>query len=103
MKRIFLTCAALLFSSQALADECASASTQLEMNRCAAAQYQAADKKLNETYQSAIKRAQPPQRELLQKSAGGMDCTAGRRLRSDSLRYGGRQRATHDRQPVPDR
>ncbi|ECT4832836.1 DUF1311 domain-containing protein, partial [Salmonella enterica subsp. enterica serovar Heidelberg str. CFSAN001914] len=53
MKRIFLTCAALLFSSQALADECASASTQLEMNRCAAAQYQAADKKLNETYQSA--------------------------------------------------
>ncbi|EJW5945022.1 lysozyme inhibitor LprI family protein [Salmonella enterica] len=68
MKRIFLTCAALLFSSQALADECASASTQLEMNRCAAAQYQAADKKLNETYQSAIKRAQPPQRELLQKA-----------------------------------
>ncbi|EHC51923.1 Putative secreted protein [Salmonella enterica subsp. enterica serovar Give str. S5-487] len=56
MKRIFLTCAALLFSSQALADECASASTQLEMNRCAAAQYQAADKKLNETYQSALKR-----------------------------------------------
>uniref|UniRef100_UPI00112F36AC lysozyme inhibitor LprI family protein n=1 Tax=Salmonella enterica TaxID=28901 RepID=UPI00112F36AC len=51
MKRIFLTCAALWFSSQALADECASASTQLEMNRCAAAQYQAADKKLNETYQ----------------------------------------------------
>lgn len=68
MKRIFLTCAALLFSSQALADECASASTQLEMNRCAAAQYQAADKKLNETYQSALKRAQPPQRELLQKA-----------------------------------
>lgn len=58
MKRIFLTCAALLISSQALADECASASTQLEMNRCAAAQYQAADKKLNETYQSALKRAQ---------------------------------------------
>ncbi|WP_146632020.1 lysozyme inhibitor LprI family protein, partial [Salmonella enterica] len=55
MKRIFLTCAALLFSSQALADECASASTQLEMNRCAAAQYQAADKKLNETYQSALR------------------------------------------------
>ncbi len=68
MKRIFLTCAALLFSSQALADECASANTQLEMNRCAAAQYRAADKKLNETYQSAIKRAQPPQRELLQKA-----------------------------------
>lgn len=45
MKQIFLTCAALWFSSQALADECASASTQLEMNRCAAAQYQAADKK----------------------------------------------------------
>ncbi len=39
------TCAALLFSSQALADECASASTQLEMNRCAAAQYRAADVK----------------------------------------------------------
>lgn len=78
MKRIFLTCAALLFSSQALADECASASTQLEMNRCAAAR-------------------------AVAKSAGGLDCPAGRRLRSDSLRYGGRQRATHDRQPVPDR
>lgn len=54
MKRIFLTCAALLISSQALADECASASTQLEMNRCAAAQYQAADKKLTKPIKARL-------------------------------------------------
>ncbi|POT57787.1 hypothetical protein C3432_07545 [Citrobacter amalonaticus] len=68
MKRIVLTCAALLLSGQALADDCANASTQTEMNTCAAAQYQAADKKLNATYQSALKRAAPPQRELLKKA-----------------------------------
>lgn len=44
MKRIFLTCAALVFCNQTLADECTNASTQLEMNRCAAGQYQEADK-----------------------------------------------------------
>lgn len=68
MKRILLTCAALLLSGQALADDCANANTQTEMNACAAAQYKTADKELNETYQNALKRAAPPQRELLKKA-----------------------------------
>ncbi|HFZ8995326.1 TPA: lysozyme inhibitor LprI family protein [Citrobacter freundii] len=68
MNRTLLTCAALLLSSQALADECTSASTQSEMNSCAAAQYQTADKKLNETYQTALKRATKPQQDLLKKA-----------------------------------
>ncbi|WP_436856866.1 lysozyme inhibitor LprI family protein [Citrobacter tructae] len=68
MNRILLTCAALLLSSQALADDCANASTQIEMNSCAAAQYQAIDKKLNETFQNALKRAEAPQRDLLKKA-----------------------------------
>ena len=38
------------------------------MNSCTAQQYQAADKTLNQTYQSAIKRADAPQRELLKKA-----------------------------------
>lgn len=68
MKRILLTCAALLLSGPALADDCANANTQTEMNACAAAQYKTADKELNETYQNALKRAAPPQRELLKKA-----------------------------------
>jgi len=68
MKRAFIAGAALLLSTSALADECANASTQAEMNSCTAQQYQAADKTLNQTYQSAIKRADVPQRELLKKA-----------------------------------
>ncbi|ASE85061.1 TPA: lysozyme inhibitor LprI family protein [Citrobacter koseri] len=68
MKRIIFTCAALLLSAPALADDCANASTQMEMNTCAAAQFQTADKKLNETYQNTLKRAEPPQRDLLKKA-----------------------------------
>ncbi len=68
MKRILLTCATLLLSGQALADDCANASTQAEMNTCAVTQYQTADKELNETYQNALKRAVPPQQELLKKA-----------------------------------
>ena len=68
MKRIIFTFAALLLSAQALADDCANASTQMEMNTCAAAQFQTADKKLNETYQNALQRAEPPQRDLLKKA-----------------------------------
>lgn len=68
MKRIIFTCAALLLSAPALADDCTNASTQMEMNTCAAAQFQTADKKLNETYQNALKRAEPPQRDLLKKA-----------------------------------
>ncbi|AUU84896.1 lysozyme inhibitor LprI family protein [Leclercia adecarboxylata] len=68
MKRAFIAGAALLLSTSALADECANASTQAEMNSCTAQQYQAADKTLNQTYQAAIKRADAPQRELLKKA-----------------------------------
>lgn len=68
MKRIVLTCAALLLSSQALADDCASANTQIEMNACAAGQYKAADARLNDTWRNALRRAEPTQQELLKKA-----------------------------------
>ena len=68
MKRYLIAGAALLLSANALAEECANATTHLEMNTCTAQQYQAADKKLNQTYQAAIKRAEAPQRELLKKA-----------------------------------
>lgn len=68
MKRILIAGAALLLSASALADECASASTQTDLNTCTAQQYQTADKKLNQTYQAAMKRAAAPQRELLKKA-----------------------------------
>ena len=68
MKRVMMTAAALLFSASALADDCANANTQSEMNICAAQQNQAADKKLNQTYQDAMKRAAMPQRDLLKKA-----------------------------------
>lgn len=69
MKRYLIAGAALLLSTSALANECDNATTQLELNTCSAQQYQAADKKLNQTYQAAIKRAAaPPQRDLLKKA-----------------------------------
>lgn len=68
MKRLLIAAGALLLSTSALADECANASTQYELNTCTAQQYQAADKKLNQTYQSAWKRAEGTQRELLKKA-----------------------------------
>lgn len=68
MKRSMLALTALLLSSAAFADECDNASTQSELNSCTASQYQAADKKLNQTYQDALKRATPPQAALLKKA-----------------------------------
>ncbi|MDY1038375.1 DUF1311 domain-containing protein [Enterobacteriaceae bacterium RIT714] len=68
MKKVFIAGAALLLSASALADECASATTQTDLNTCTAQQYQAADKKLNQTYQAAMKRAAAPQRDLLKKA-----------------------------------
>ena len=65
MKRTLIAAAALLASGAAWADDCSNANTQTEMNQCAAAQYQAADKKLNETWQQALKRASGQQLELL--------------------------------------
>ena len=68
MNRTTLLLTTLLLSGPALADECANASTQSDLNACTATQYQAADKKLNEAYQTAMKRAEAPQRELLKKA-----------------------------------
>lgn len=68
MKRALPALALLLASGSALADDCASASTQADINACAANQYQAADKKLNQTWLDVLKRAQPAQRELLKKA-----------------------------------
>ncbi|HGH7234904.1 TPA: lysozyme inhibitor LprI family protein [Klebsiella aerogenes] len=68
MKRTLIAAAALLASGVAWADDCSNANTQTEMNQCAAAQYQAADKKLNETWQQALKRASGQQLELLKKA-----------------------------------
>lgn len=68
MKRTLIAAAALLASGAAWADDCSNANTQTEMNQCAAAQYQAADKKLNETWQQALKRASGQQLELLKKA-----------------------------------
>lgn len=68
MKRTLLALVVLTASGYALADECENASTQMELNQCTGAQYQAADAKLNKTYQEAIKRAEPPQRDLLKKA-----------------------------------
>ena len=39
MKRYLIAGAALLLSANALAEECANATTQLEMNTCTAQQY----------------------------------------------------------------
>ncbi len=68
MKLLPIALVALTLSASAIADECANASTQTELNTCTAQQYQAADKKLNQTYQAAYKRAEGPQRELLKKA-----------------------------------
>ena len=68
MKRTLLALVALLASGHALADECASAGNQAELNQCTAAQYQAADSKLNQTYQEALKRASGKQQALLKKA-----------------------------------
>ncbi|MFV0262285.1 MAG: lysozyme inhibitor LprI family protein [Kluyvera sp.] len=68
MKPVLPALALLLSSGYALADECDNASTQADLNACSAAQYQAADKKLNQTWQDVLKRAEPAQRDLLKKA-----------------------------------
>jgi len=68
MKHYILAFAALLLSGAAFAEDCSSAATQTELNQCTDRQYQAADKKLNQTYQDAIKRATPQQAALLKKA-----------------------------------
>ncbi|WP_039056292.1 lysozyme inhibitor LprI family protein [Enterobacter sp. Bisph1] len=70
MKIRTLALAALLLSSPllAIADECDNASTQSQLNSCTAEQYQTADKKLNQTYQAALKRSTPQQAVMLKKA-----------------------------------
>lgn len=68
MKRVLPALVLLLSSGYALADECDNANTQTDLNACSAAQYQAADKKLNQTWQDVLKRAEPAQRDLLKKA-----------------------------------
>jgi uncharacterized protein YecT (DUF1311 family) len=68
MKRILMAAVTLLASAGALADECDNADTQLALNMCTAQQFDAADKKLNQTWQVALKRAAPEQRELMKKA-----------------------------------
>lgn len=68
MKRSLLMLTALLLSQPLYADECDDASTQTALNMCTAAQYEAADKKLNQTYQEALKRSSPQQAEMLKKA-----------------------------------
>lgn len=68
MKPILIAALALLASTNALADECKNPMTQLALNMCAAQETQAADKKLNQTWQQVIKRADPAQRDLLKKA-----------------------------------
>lgn len=68
MKQIVIAATALLLSASALADECDDATNQTALNMCTAGQYEKADKNLNKTWQTALKRAQPAQREQLKKA-----------------------------------
>lgn len=68
MKKTLIAAAALLLSSGALAAECDTAASQTELNSCTAQQYQTADKALNQTWQTVLSRATPPQRDLLKKA-----------------------------------
>ena len=68
MKRLLIAGVVLLVSASALAEDCDNATSQTEMNMCSADQYDKADKKLNQTWQTALKRATPQQRDLLKKA-----------------------------------
>ena len=69
MKRLLIAGVVLLVSASALAEDCDNATSQTEMNMCSAGQYQAADKKLNQTWQTALKRAQVAQLPVRPQSA----------------------------------
>jgi len=56
---------ALLMSSAALAQDCEKAETQLELNECAAAEYQKADGELNAAYKKVFALASKEQHSLL--------------------------------------
>ncbi|MRS13643.1 DUF1311 domain-containing protein [Enterobacteriaceae bacterium RIT691] len=68
MKQCIILAAALLFSAHALAEGCGSNATQSDLNSCSASKYKEADKKLNETYNTVMKRA-PDSTKVLLKTA----------------------------------
>ncbi|MTH46603.1 lysozyme inhibitor LprI family protein [Intestinirhabdus alba] len=68
MRFFLLALIALLSSAHALADDCDNAWRNGDMIHCAAARYQEADKKLNQTWQKVQKRARPEQRPLLKQA-----------------------------------
>ncbi|MGU3412118.1 lysozyme inhibitor LprI family protein [Enterobacteriaceae bacterium C23F] len=65
MKRLILTTLALLFSAHALAEGCGKNATQYDLNICASQDFTAADKKLNETYATVMKRLPDEHKGLL--------------------------------------
>lgn len=64
MKRL-CSLAALLLCAPAFADNCEKATTQTDLNVCAAAEYQQADAAMNASYKKVMDRASDAQRELL--------------------------------------
>ncbi|MCE0464269.1 lysozyme inhibitor LprI family protein [Pseudomonas uvaldensis] len=68
--RLLLTLAPLLFVSIAQADDCANATTQGEMNQCAAQAKKAADDELNSLYKQITARLKdnPEAKQLLVKA-----------------------------------
>lgn len=68
--RLLLALTPLLFTIVAQADDCANAVTQGEMNQCAAQQYKAADKELNDLYKQITTRLKddPKAKQLLVKA-----------------------------------
>jgi uncharacterized protein YecT (DUF1311 family) len=65
MKLSIIVAAALLISTSTLAEDCNNATSQADMNTCAATQLKEADTKLNETYSTAMKRAPDATKTLL--------------------------------------
>jgi len=68
--RLLLAVAPLLFASIAQADDCANATTQGEMNQCAAQEKKAADDELNNLYKQITARLKdnPEAKQLLVKA-----------------------------------
>lgn len=56
MRNVIAAGVFLVFGGSALAQDCSSPNTQLEMNQCAHAAFQQADAALNERYQAILKR-----------------------------------------------
>lgn len=71
MKRLFILAMPVLFfgiHAHAETIDCKNASDQATLNQCADLDYQAADKKLNETYSKLLKKVSPQSKPRLQKA-----------------------------------